>query len=139
MSFIETSSGVKLSYTLSINNPASNLLCIICHGTLVDKDLLFLPHLSDSLTTNCLRFDHQGNGESQGEFTIGGFQREAGDIRDVVHWARREGYRPVALIGHSKGGNNVLIYDAIYSDVPLIVPISARLNMNLLPTLLIPV
>lgn len=126
---------MKLSYSLTLNRKDSPYICILTHGSCTDKDELFLPYLAENLSYNTLRFDHQGNGESEGEFTAGGFHRDVEDIRDVVGWAKDNGYKPLALIGHSKGGNNVLLYDAKYGDIPLVVPISARFDMSVRPSI----
>jgi len=103
------------------------------------KDLLFLPSLSEKLPYNNLRFDFEGNGQSTGKFSIGGFKSEVDQIKTVVDWARNSGYIPLALIGHSKGANEVLMYSVVHGDVPLTVSIAGRVDMGVLPKVLDPV
>ncbi|CAG9331271.1 unnamed protein product [Blepharisma stoltei] len=139
MDFLTTESGKKLSYILTLSQHKSPYLLIIIHGTCSSKDSLFLPYLSDNSTYNTLRFDFPGNGDSGGEFEFGGFEKEVSIIHSVVLWAKSHGYKPLALIGHSKAGNEVLMYSAKYGDVPLIISIAGRLDMNVIPAFIQPV
>jgi uncharacterized protein len=137
MDYIVNEEGVKLAYMLSINDSSSPYIVILVHGTFGNKNNLFFPKFAESLKYNVLRFDLQGNGDSEGKFTIGGYKSEVEDIKTVVDWSRSQGYKVVALIGHSKGGMEVLIYSSKYHDVPLIVPISSRVNTSELPPFLL--
>ena len=139
MDYIVTEEGVKLSYTLSINDSNSPYLVILIHGTCGDKDNLFFPRLAEGLMFNTLRFDFEGNGNSGGKFMFGGFSREVDQIRSVVAWARGQAFKVVALVGHSKGGNLVLMYSSRYGDVPLVIPICGRMDMSILPAVVAPI
>ena len=139
MDYITTEEGIKLSYILTINDSLSPFLVILIHGTCGHKNNLFFPKLAESIKYNTLRFDLQGNGQSEGDFMIGGFSREVDNIKSVVNWSRSRGFKVLALIGHSKGGNEVLMYSSRYGDVPIVIPITARMDMSILPNFLFPV
>ena len=51
---------------------------------------------------------------------------EADDVRTVVQHLRSLGYEVTAIMGHSKGAAAVLLYAAIYNDVPKVINISGR-------------
>eukprot|EP00955_Chlamydomonas_euryale_P019860 211803-Chlamydomonas_euryale.AAC.1 len=54
-----------------------------------------------------LRFDFSGNGESQGVFSISGYDKEVADVASAVAHARGElGLEVVAIAGeeHARGG-----------------------------------
>ena len=53
-------------------------------------------------------------------------------IHDAVAWCNAQGFEVVALIGHSKGANEVLIYSALYKDVPNIISLAARIDTTTL-------
>lgn len=79
---------------------------------------------------SAFRFDFAGNGESEGSFQYGNYRREAEDLRAVVQHFRRENRVISAVIGHSKGGNVVLLYASKYNDVHAVVNISGRFNLE---------
>lgn len=130
MDTVKNSSNEKLSLKLTIKNASSHDLLILCHGMFYTKDSVFLPYLDEKLPYNTLSFDFSGNGDSQGKFTLGGYHKEVEDIKSVVDYSVRQGYRVIGLIGHSKGANDVLLYSAKYGDVPLIIPIAGRMRME---------
>ena len=132
MGFITNDEGKKLAYTLSINNKSSPYLAIIIHGLFGNRNYCFFPHLASSLICNTLRFDIQGNGKSEGTFSLGGYSRDIADIKCVINWATSHKFKVIALIGHSKGGNQTLKYASLYSDVPLIITISAGHDLEML-------
>ncbi|XP_066361873.1 uncharacterized protein [Miscanthus floridulus] len=68
--------------------------------------------------------------ESDGEFQYGSYRKEAADLRSVVLHFSEQKYDIIALIGHSKGGNAVLLYASKYHDVPIIVNISGRFALE---------
>ncbi|KAB1219820.1 hypothetical protein CJ030_MR3G009462 [Morella rubra] len=76
------------------------------------------------------RFDFAGNGESEGSFQYGNYRREAHDLRAVIQHFHREKYVIIAIIGHSKGGNAVLLYASMFNDVSMVVNISGRYNLE---------
>ncbi|XWS17633.1 hypothetical protein CRYUN_Cryun33cG0084100 [Craigia yunnanensis] len=68
--------------------------------------------------------------ESEGSFMYGNYRREAKDLRAVVqHFCKKERLI-TAIIGHSKGGNVVLLYASNYNDVPTVINISGRFHLE---------
>jgi alpha/beta superfamily hydrolase len=130
MDTVKNSSKEKLSLKFTIKDENSRDLIILCHGMFYTKDSVFLPYLDEKLPYNTLSFDFSGNGESEGVFSLGEYHKEVDDIHAVVDHAVRLGYRVIALIGHSKGANDVLLYSAKYGNVPLIIPIAGRMRMS---------
>ncbi|KAG2666025.1 hypothetical protein I3760_15G036400 [Carya illinoinensis] len=80
--------------------------------------------------TSAFRFDFAGNGESEGSFQYGNYRREADDLRAVIQHFHRKKYVITAIVGHSKGGNVVLLYASMFNDVSIIVNISGRFNLE---------
>lgn len=108
-------------------------VCILCHGFRSSKDSSTLSSLSKALVEagiSTFRFDFQGNGESQGEFAYGNYWREVEDLRAVIEYWKAQGRRVETIIGHSKGGNCVVLYASKYHDVPNIVNISGRFSLD---------
>ncbi|KAJ3669602.1 hypothetical protein LUZ60_011552 [Juncus effusus] len=111
----------------------SENLVILCHGFRASKDDNILVGIANELTKqgiSAFRFDFAGNGESEGVFQYGNYNREADDLRAVVSYFSNQKYNIITLIGHSKGGNVVLLYASKYSDVNKIVNISGRFGLD---------
>ncbi|KAK8550411.1 hypothetical protein V6N12_039122 [Hibiscus sabdariffa] len=80
--------------------------------------------------TSAFRFDFAGNGESEGSLMYGNYRREAEDLRAVVQHFRDKERLVTAIVGHSKGGNVVLLYASKYNDVSAVVNISGRFHLE---------
>ena len=53
------------------------------------------------------------------------YEKEARDLRAAVLFVRGElGRSVIAVVGHSKGGNVVLLYGSMFDDVPLIINVA---------------
>lgn len=76
------------------------------------------------------RFDFAGNGDSEGSFQYGNYYREVDDLRAVVQYFEHENRSVIAIIGHSKGGNVVLLYASRYNYVDKVVNISGRFDLK---------
>ncbi|KAF6169578.1 hypothetical protein GIB67_043295 [Kingdonia uniflora] len=76
------------------------------------------------------RFDFAGNGESEGSFQYGNYTREADDLRDVVLHFSGSKHVISAILGHSKGGNVVLLYASKYHDMPKVINVSGRFDLK---------
>ncbi|OMO66950.1 hypothetical protein CCACVL1_20900 [Corchorus capsularis] len=116
-----------------LHETGSKDVVIICHGFQSIKERIPMVSIANVLERqgiSAFRFDFAGNGESEGSFMYGNYRREAEDLRAVVqHFCNKD--RPVtAIIGHSKGGNVVLLYASKYNDVPTVVSISGRFNLE---------
>ncbi|KAJ6382698.1 hypothetical protein OIU77_031180 [Salix suchowensis] len=128
---IENNHGEKLSGIL--HETGSKQLVIVCHGFQSSKERIPMVNLAAALKKegiSAFRFDFAGNGESEGLFQYGNYRREAEDLRAVVQYFRGENHVISAVIGHSKGGNVVLLYASKYNDVHTVVNISGRFNLE---------
>ncbi|KAK4412621.1 hypothetical protein Salat_2909200 [Sesamum alatum] len=128
---IENSHGEKLVGIL--HETGSSELVIICHGFRSSKDRIPMVNLAFAFQRegiSAFRFDFAGNGESEGSFQYGNYRREAEDLRSVVKHFHGEQRLVVALVGHSKGGNAVLMYASSYKDIHTIVNIAGRFNLR---------
>lgn len=128
---IENNHDEKLSGIL--HETGSKQLVIVCHGFQSSKERIPMVNLAAALEkegVSAFRFDFAGNGESEGSFQYGNYRREAEDLRAVVQHFRRENRVISAVIGHSKGGNVVLLYASKYNDVHAVVNISGRFNLE---------
>ncbi|KAL1216030.1 hypothetical protein V5N11_011351 [Cardamine amara subsp. amara] len=124
---IENSHGEKLVGVL--HDTGSTETVVICHGFQSSKDripMLTFANVFERAMISSFRFDFAGNGESEGSFQYGNYRREAEDLRSVVQYLRGQNREISAIIGHSKGGNVVLLYAAKYNDVQTVVNISGR-------------
>ncbi|KAL6224189.1 hypothetical protein ACLB2K_003045 [Fragaria x ananassa] len=79
---------------------------------------------------SAFRFDFAGNGESEGTFQFGHYWREVDDLRAVTQHFSRTNHIVSAIIGHSKGGDEVLLYASNYGDVRTVVNVSGRYDLN---------
>ncbi len=107
---------------------------VLCHGYMDGKDRFHFPTMADALLRDAqvasLRFDFAGNGESEGEFDFCAYDKEVEDIRASVEYLRSSlGKRVVAVVGHSKGAAEAILYASRYDDVDRVVSISARFDM----------
>ncbi|KAJ8750476.1 hypothetical protein K2173_015620 [Erythroxylum novogranatense] len=128
---IENDHGEKLLGLL--HDTGSAELVILCHGFQSWKERIPMVNIAAALEkegiSSC-RFDFAGNGESEGSFQYGNYRREADDLRSVVQYFRGKKRVIIAVIGHSKGGNVVLLYTSKYNDVHNVVNISGRFNLK---------
>ncbi|CAI5966421.1 unnamed protein product [Closterium sp. NIES-64] len=106
---------------------------IICHGFRSTKLSSTVQKLSDAILAAgfaTVRFDFSGNGESEGAFATGNYRHEAADLHSVVEWVRAQGRHVEAVVGHSKGGNCVVLYASLYKDVPKVINVSGRYDLS---------
>ncbi|CAL5440825.1 unnamed protein product [Camellia sinensis] len=128
---IQSNHGDKLVGIL--HETGSKELVILCHGFRSSKDRIPMVNLAAVLGKagiSAFRFDFAGNGESEGMFRYGSYHREVDDLRAVVQYFCGEKRAIAAIIGHSKGGNVVLLYASTYNDVCKVVNISGRFNLK---------
>ncbi|PKA61154.1 hypothetical protein AXF42_Ash006050 [Apostasia shenzhenica] len=122
--------GEKLVGVLHLTG--SKNLVIICHGFRSTKDETTIVNLIGTLTregVGVFHFDFAGNGESEGVFQYGNYRREVDDLHAVVLYLSKKGFRTGAIIGHSKGGNVVVLYASTY-DVPVVINLSGRFALE---------
>ncbi|TYG67029.1 hypothetical protein ES288_D05G046100v1 [Gossypium darwinii] len=116
-----------------LRETGSKDLVIICHGFQSKKERIPMVTLATTLGRegiSAFRFDFAGNGESEGSFMYGNYRREAEDLRAVIRHFRKNQHLITAIVGHSKGGNVVLLYASKYNDVPTVINISGRFHLE---------
>lgn len=116
-----------------LHEAGSKELVILCHGFRSSKESKTISSLSDSLTSenvSTFRFDFSGNGESEGTFQYGNYRKEVEDLRAIVSFFSDQNRQPSAIMGHSKGGNVVILYASIYNDISIVINISGRFHMK---------
>ncbi|KAF3960948.1 hypothetical protein CMV_014381 [Castanea mollissima] len=106
---------------------------ILCHGFQSSKEYNTMVNLAVSLENegiSAFRFDFAGNGESEGVFQYANYWREVDDLHAVIQHFSGANRVISAIIGHSKGGNVVLLYPAMYHDIHTVVNLSGRYDLN---------
>ncbi|KAJ8485160.1 hypothetical protein OPV22_017645 [Ensete ventricosum] len=116
-----------------LHDAGSKKLVILCHGFRSSKDESIFLNLTSALTNqgiSVFRFDFAGNGQSDGIFRYGNYRREAEDLRAVILYFSELKYEISAILGHSKGGNVVLLYASVYHDVHIVINLSGRFALD---------
>ncbi|KAJ6814796.1 uncharacterized protein M6B38_138300 [Iris pallida] len=115
-----------------LHSTGSKKVVILCHGFRSTKEVNILVELIAALTRqgiSAFHFDFAGNGESDGVFQYGNYRREAEDLRAVIlHLSQT--HEISAILGHSKGGNVVLLYASKYRDVQTVINVSGRFYLE---------
>mmetsp|Transcript_3702 Transcript_3702/g.7569 ORF Transcript_3702/g.7569 Transcript_3702/m.7569 type:complete len:344 (-) Transcript_3702:2127-3158(-) len=112
----------------------SNDVVVLCHGYMSNKNSCRFAEIADALADAGLcsfRFDHpcalNGESERHGEFRMGNHEEEVRDIKSAVDFLRHDkGMNVICVLGHSKGGTNVLKYAAEIGDVPKMINLAGR-------------
>jgi pimeloyl-ACP methyl ester carboxylesterase len=115
--------------------PNSNQAVVFCHGFGCNRHSVPLKTVAESLSVwiNCLRVDLSGYGESEGDWDYVPYSTYCDhDIKSAVDYLRNErGFQVIAVVGHSMGGNVVMMYASnFYGDVPRIVNVCGRYWMR---------
>ncbi|KAL0410481.1 UNVERIFIED_CONTAM: hypothetical protein Slati_3637800 [Sesamum latifolium] len=119
--------GEKLSGVL--HETGSEKIVVLCHGFRSSKDNTMMVNLAAALENegiSAFRFDFSGNGESEGPFHYGNYSGETEDLRSVIEYFSGVNRSTVAVLGHSKGGNIVLLYASKYGDIGAVVNVCGR-------------
>lgn len=119
-----------------LHETGSKEVVVLCHGFRSNKDNTILKNMAIALEKegiSAFRFDFSGNGESEGTFYYGNFNSEADDdLHYVIQYLRNTMNLVVPVIlGHSKGGDVVLLYASKYHDnIRNVVNISGRFDLK---------
>ncbi|KAG6723336.1 hypothetical protein I3843_03G202100 [Carya illinoinensis] len=108
-------------------------IVILCHGFHSSKEYNTMVNLAAALENggfSAFRFDFAGNGESEGSFQYGNYWREVDDLRSVIQHFSEANRTIRAILGHSKGGNVVLLYASKYHDISRVVNVSGRYDLT---------
>jgi len=79
---------------------------------------------------SAFRFDFSGNGESKGSFYFGNYNYEADDLHSVIRYFTNMNRVVPIIIGHSKGGDVVLVYASKYQDIRNVINLSGRYDLK---------
>ncbi|GAB5033890.1 esterase [Nannochloropsis oceanica] len=124
LTLVNSKTGNKVAGILSVKDPASSSLCVICHGLCSSKETGIIRTLGEDLDFNTHRFDFAGNGDSEGDFRYTGYDQEG---------LRSRGWNVACILGHSKGAHAVLRYSSTYGDVPKVFSLAARFDFSQQP------
>ncbi|KAF5776196.1 putative feruloyl esterase [Helianthus annuus] len=115
-----------------LHETGSKDVVILCHGFQSSKESNTITNLASALEKegiSAFRFDFAGNGkESEGSFQYGNYRREADDLHSVIQHFHGNNRVTRAILGHSKGGNVVLLYASKYHDVYRVINVCGRYN-----------
>nr|KYP57557.1 Putative uncharacterized protein YDL057W family [Cajanus cajan] len=95
-----------------------------------DNIMTNLAAALENAGVSSFRFDFTGNGESEGSFEFGNYWREVDDLHDVAQHFNGTNHKVIAIIGHSKGGDVVLLYASKYHHIKTVVNISGRYDLK---------
>ncbi|KAI3443624.1 hypothetical protein Pfo_000289 [Paulownia fortunei] len=116
-----------------LHETGSTKIVVLCHGFCSSKENNTMVNLAVVLENegiSAFRFDFSGNGESEGSFQYGNYSSEAEDLRAVIEYFTGVNRLTVAVLGHSKGGNVVLLYASKYHDIGAVVNVSGRYDLK---------
>ncbi|KAI7754106.1 hypothetical protein M8C21_014729 [Ambrosia artemisiifolia] len=116
-----------------LHESASKQIVILCHGFRDSKNYSMMVELAFALEKHgisAFRFDFSGNGESEGLFQFGNYSKEVDDLHAVIQHFTAENRVISAILGHSKGGNVVVLYASLHHDVHTVINVSGRYKMD---------
>ncbi|WOK91337.1 hypothetical protein Cni_G00028 [Canna indica] len=116
-----------------LHETGSKKLVILCHGFRSSKEDEIIVNLGAAITSKGLSvvsFDFSGNGESEGAFEYGNYWKEVEDLHSIVMHFSKQKYEISAIVGHSKGGDVVLLYASKYRDVHTVINLSGRFALE---------
>ncbi|WOG94237.1 hypothetical protein DCAR_0313530 [Daucus carota subsp. sativus] len=108
-------------------------IAVLCHGFQSTKESSTIASIAGALEKegiSVFSFDFAGNGESEGTFEYGNYWREADDLSAVIKHLNGMKRVVTAIVGHSKGGDVVLLYASKYHDINRVVNVSGRYNLE---------
>ncbi|GJZ27045.1 alpha/beta hydrolase fold protein [Tanacetum coccineum] len=141
-----------------LHETGSKEIVILCHGFQCTKEYSMIMELAFALEKqgiSAFRFDFSGNGlianfkagtsplsfkknlnylvltrESEGSFQFGNYRKEVDDLHTVIEHFTTANRAVCAILGHSKGGNVVVLYASSHHDIPIVVNVSGRYKMD---------
>lgn len=127
--------GEKLAGTL-LDTGSTNVV-LMCHGYLSNRNSCRFSEIASALADagmSSFRFDHAnslfGLSKRIGPFRMGNHAEEVSDIHHAVQLLQSLGKTVTCLLGHSKGGTNVLKYASEWGDVPRVINLAGRFRVQ---------
>lgn len=117
-----------------LHDTGSPQLVVLCHGFQSTKENKIMVNLAAAIEKegiSVFRFDFSGNGESEGSFQFANYFGEVEDLRSVVEYFTGSNRSTIAVLGHSKGGDVVVLYASKYHDIPAVINLSGRYDLNI--------
>ncbi|XP_022967814.1 uncharacterized protein LOC111467209 isoform X2 [Cucurbita maxima] len=116
-----------------LHDTGSAEVVILCHGFRSNKENDISVNIAKTLENegiSAFRFDFSGNGESEGSFQYGYYHGEADDLHAIIQYWRAAGRVISGILGHSKGGDVVLLYASKYQDINFVINVSGRYDLK---------
>ncbi|WP_134700171.1 S9 family peptidase [Ammoniphilus sp. YIM 78166] len=121
---------------------------VLCHGFKGFKDWGFFPYIADRLAQQgyyVVRFNFSCNGVGQTDFdelekfAVNTYSREQADLLALMNhiknkdlpFAQESHSKQIALLGHSRGGGNSLIFAADQPEISCVVTWNGIANVDL--------
>lgn len=116
-----------------LHDAGSPELVVLCHGFQSTKEYKIMVNFAAALEKegiSTFRFDFSGNGESEGSFQFANYAGEVEDLRSVVEYFMGSNRSTIAVLGHSKGGDDVVLYASKFHDIPAVINLSGRYDLK---------
>ncbi|EFH53826.1 predicted protein [Arabidopsis lyrata subsp. lyrata] len=116
-----------------LHETGSTEIVVLCHGFRSNKNFVIMKNVAVAIEKegiSAFRFDFSGNGESEGSFCYGNYNYEADDLHSVIQYFSNLNRVVTIILGHSKGGDVVLLYASKYHDIPNVINLSGRYDLK---------
>ncbi|AEE31139.2 alpha/beta-Hydrolases superfamily protein [Arabidopsis thaliana] len=116
-----------------LHETGSTEIVVLCHGFRSTKNDQVMKNVAAAIEKegiSAFRFDFSGNGESKGSFYFGNYNYEADDLHSVIRYFTNMNRVVPIIIGHSKGGDVVLVYASKYQDIRNVINLSGRYDLK---------
>ncbi|XP_010503363.1 PREDICTED: uncharacterized protein LOC104780562 [Camelina sativa] len=116
-----------------LHETGSTEIVVLCHGFRSNKNNQIMNNVAAAIEKegiSAFRFDFSGNGESEGSFYYGNYSHEADDLRSVIQYFSKMNRVVPIILGHSKGGDVVLLYASKYHDIRNVINLSGRYDLK---------
>eukprot|EP01057_Protomagalhaensia_wolfi_P001033 Protomagalhaensia_wolfi_Nauph_80__1032@NODE_159_length_3373_cov_32_161368_g120_i0_p2_GENE_NODE_159_length_3373_cov_32_161368_g120_i0NODE_159_length_3373_cov_32_161368_g120_i0_p2_ORF_typecomplete_len280_score59_53Hydrolase_4/PF12146_8/2e12BAAT_C/PF08840_11/1_2e08Peptidase_S9/PF00326_21/2_7e07Abhydrolase_1/PF00561_20/6_7e06DUF1749/PF08538_10/0_00063DUF1749/PF08538_10/48Abhydrolase_2/PF02230_16/0_00056UPF0227/PF05728_12/0_00016DLH/PF01738_18/0_00076Abhydrolase_5/PF12695_7/0_23Abhydrolase_5/PF12695_ len=134
LAFLPNLHNQRLACTTRVKDPLNKRWIVLCHGVFSYRKNRLFETIMAHCPLNSLSFDFLKAANSEGnpqEWSLGDYDREAEvDVRGIVLKMREAGLNVVALFGHSRGANVILMYGYKFDDVPFLVSLAARYSSS---------
>lgn len=126
----ENTQGHTLDGRLDLPVDADNIkaFIIFCHCFTCSKETITTFRLSRLLAENgyaVLRFDFEGLGNSEGEFSVTTFSTTQDDLDCAIDYLKKNYRAPSYLMGHSLGGTTALSVAQKHEEIKAVVTVAS--------------